>query len=195
MPEAPRPPLLLRPASLWIGFFWGLAEATLFFVVPDVWLTLVAVFSVKQSGKVLIAILLGAMVGGSFMYFWGESQPAQATAAVLHVPFVPQKMFSKTHQDLENYGLWALVKGPASGIPYKLYALQAGRYARLLPFLLVTIVARVERFALFWLVACAVGLNFRKSIERRPGVTKTVHACIWVAGYAWYWIKIAHNAP
>jgi membrane protein YqaA with SNARE-associated domain len=190
MPEAMRRSWLLGPFSLWIGFFWGLAEATLFFIVPDIWLTLVALFSVKQSGKVLAAILLGAMAGGSFMFFWGQARPEPATATVLHVPFVSETMFSKTHQSLEDYRLWALVKAPASGIPYKLYAVQASRYARLLPFLLITLLARLERFALFWFIACAIGMVFRRSIDRRRGITIAVHACIWIAGYAWYWTAI-----
>jgi membrane protein YqaA with SNARE-associated domain len=187
MAEGTRRPWLLGPLSLWIGFAWGLAEATLFFIVPDVWLTLVALFSIKQSGKVLGAILLGALSAGSIMYFWGQAQPERAIAAVLHVPFVSEKMFSKAHQDLEHYGLWALVKGPASGIPYKLYAVQASRYSSLLPFLLITLLARVERFALFWLIACAMGMIFRRNIERRPAVAVITYACIWIVGYAWYW--------
>jgi hypothetical protein len=34
-----------RSWILWAGFIWGFAEATLFFIVPDVLLTFVVLFS------------------------------------------------------------------------------------------------------------------------------------------------------
>src|SRR5690348_4685597 len=38
----PQPPeFILQPGVLWAGFAWGFAEATLFFIVPDVLLTLI----------------------------------------------------------------------------------------------------------------------------------------------------------
>jgi hypothetical protein len=38
-----------------------------------------------------------------------------------------------------------------------------------------------------------MGMVFRRSIDRRRGITMAVHACIWTAGYAWYWTAIAHS--
>ena len=190
MQEDAQPSFLRGPFSLWAGFIWGFAEATLFFVIPDVILTLVALFSIKQSLKVLAAILTGAILGGALMFWMGEAHPAQAESLVLHVPFVSQKMFAKTHQDFERYGIWALVKGPAAGVPYKIYAVQAGRYARLPLFLLVTILARTERFVLSWAFFAILGLIFTSRINRRPWAAVTAHLCIWTAIYAWYWTTV-----
>jgi hypothetical protein len=67
---------------------------------------------------------------------------------------------------------------------------QAGKYSGLLLFLLASLLARLERFALFWLIAGAMGLLFRKNILRQPMVAVAVHACTWIIGYAWYWSKI-----
>ena len=82
------PESTFHPWVLWLAFFWGLAEATLFFIVPDVLLTLVALFSFRRSARVLACILLGALAGGTIMFYFGAKDPAQAKAVVLRVPFV-----------------------------------------------------------------------------------------------------------
>lgn len=181
------------PAGLFLGFLWGFAEATLFFIIPDVFLTLPALFSIRQSLKVMGAILLGSVLGGGVMYWYGASHPAQAESLVMQVPFVTQKMIAKTHAEFEQYRIWALVKGPAGGIPYKIYAVQSRRYAGLLVFLLVTVIARAWRFVLSWAVAVLLSAVFKKGIERRPWAAVAAHVCVWTAIYAWYWTKVSHG--
>ena len=75
MQEDARRSFLLGPSILWAGLVWGFAEATLFFVIPDVILTLVALFSIKQSLKVLVTILSGAVLGGALMFWMGKAHP------------------------------------------------------------------------------------------------------------------------
>jgi membrane protein YqaA with SNARE-associated domain len=184
------PEITFQPWVLWVGFVWGFAEATLFFIVPDVVLTLIALFSFRRSVQVLACILLGALAGGTIMFYLGARDPVQAQTVVLRVPFVSPVMFQKIQQSFQSDGAWALTKGPGNGIPYKVYCVQASRYSSLPLFLLVSLFARLERFALFWLLAGAMGLTFRKSILRQPKITVAVHACIWIFGYAWYWSRI-----
>jgi membrane protein YqaA with SNARE-associated domain len=95
--EPPVPAFPLRPWSVWAGFIWGFAEATLFFIVPDVLLTFIALYSFRRSVKVLASILLGALAGGTLMFYAGQRSPDQAKAVVLRVPFVSPAMFEKTH--------------------------------------------------------------------------------------------------
>src|SRR6476620_2360285 len=187
--EPQTPDTTFRPWVLWVGLLWGLAEATLFFIVPDVLLTLVALFSFRRAARVLAYILLGALAGGTIMFYLGAKNPAEAKAIVLHVPFVSAAMFDKTAQSFQRDGIWALTKGPGNGIPYKVYCVQASRHCGLLLFLVVSLLARLERFALFWLIAGAIGFSFRKHIRRQPRISVAVHACIWILGYAWYWFK------
>ena len=188
--EPQTPEFIFQPGGLWAGFAWGFAEATLFFIVPDVLLTLIALFSFPRSARVLACIMLGALAGGTIMFYLGAKDPAQARQVVLRVPFVSQAMFDKTRQSFLRDGIWALTKGPGNGIPYKVYCVQSGKYSGLLLFLLVSLLARLERFVLFWLFAVAMGSLFRKNILRQPKVAVAVHACIWILGYAWYWSKI-----
>ncbi len=195
MPESgagqrPTPESVFHPWILWLGLFWGFAEATLFFIVPDVLLTLVALFSFRRSAQLMACILVGAVAGGSVMFSFGEKNPPQAKALVLQVPFVSPAMFAKTQRGFQHDGIWTLVRSPGNGIPYKVYCVQASRYAGWPLFLTVSAVARLERFAPFWLFASALGLAFRKRINRRPMFPAAVHACLWILGYAWYWSAI-----
>jgi membrane protein YqaA with SNARE-associated domain len=177
-------------ATAWIGFLWGLAEATLFFIIPDVWFTLVALFSFRRSAKALLACLIGAVIGGSIMYFAGQTAPSQSQTAVLSVPFVSPAMLARTHGDLEKRGIWTMAKGPWIGLPYKLYAMQANRYAHWPLFLIATIVARMGRFVFLWMVAAAAGVIFRKFIAGRPRTAIAIHAAIWTTNYIVYWSRI-----
>jgi len=94
--EPQMPEFISQSGVLWAGFAWGFAEATLFFIVPDVLLTLVALFSFRRSARLLACILLGALTGGAIMFYLGAKDPAQARQVVLRVPFVSQAMFEKT---------------------------------------------------------------------------------------------------
>jgi hypothetical protein len=175
---------------LWAGAAWGFAEATLFFIVPDVLLTLVALNSFRRSTKLLAYILLGALAGGTVMFYLGAKDPAQAQALVLHVPFVSNVMLAKTHTGFERDGLWTLAKSPGNGIPYKVYCVQASQYAGWPAFIAMSALARLERLAPFWLMATLIGFAFRRGIQRRPWAAAAAHACLWIVGYAWYWSKI-----
>jgi membrane protein YqaA with SNARE-associated domain len=111
--EPQTPEFIFQPGVLWAGFAWGFAEATLFFIVPDVLLTLVVLFSFRRSARVLACILLGALAGGTIMFYLGAKDPAQARQVVLRVPFVSQAMFDRTQQSFQRNGIWALTKGRA----------------------------------------------------------------------------------
>src|SRR5262245_43974401 len=179
-----------RPWILWAGFAWGFAEATLFFIVPDVLFTLVALYSPPRAVKLVGFILLGAMAGGSVMFYLGSKDPERAESVVLKVPFVSTAMFTKTHEGFQRDGMWTLAKSPGNGIPYKVYGVQAATYGRWSLFVLISVLARLERFAPFWLVSAALGIAFRRRIRRRPTFPAAVHALLWALGYAWYWIRI-----
>src|SRR5215467_14166095 len=145
------------PWILWVGFAWGLAEATLFFIVPDVLFTLVALYSPRRSVKLVAFILLGAMTGGTAMFYLGPKTPVRAESVVRKVPFVSPAMFTKTREGFQRDGMWTLAKSPGNGIPYKVYCVQAATYGGWPLFILISVLARLERFAPFWLVSAALG--------------------------------------
>lgn len=188
-----RPPAFVRVLLGWPGMVaaaaWGFAEATLFFVVPDVFLTLTAMFSIRRSLAHLGAVTAGAVGGGALMFLWAASGPGARTA-VERVPFVRPAMFERIDRGYEASGAAALVEGPMSGIPYKAYAVEAPRYTTLGRFLLWSVPARLERFVITWVIFAALGLLIRTRRRNFAHLAIGLHLAYWCCVYTAYWITI-----
>lgn len=143
-----------------ISAIWGFAEATLFFVVPDVWLTFAARAHLASGLKAVAWALGGALAGGLLMYQLGVSYPEQVLSVVETVPAVSEAQVETARTQLEEKGPWAIVLGPLTATPYKVYAVlaaEAGFSAS--AFLLWSIPARLPRFILA-VVAAHFALRF-----------------------------------
>ncbi|MDH3228846.1 MAG: hypothetical protein OEN55_03530 [Alphaproteobacteria bacterium] len=138
-----------------IAGIWGFAEATLFFVVPDVWLTLIAV----RRGLVPAFMacgwaLAGALVGGLAMYSWGAFDPATAREALEMLPAIDRDMIDGVRSALRDDGAVAVFFGPLKGVPYKIYAVEGSAAGvGLAAFLAVSVPARLLRFVLLAVIA------------------------------------------
>jgi membrane protein YqaA with SNARE-associated domain len=165
---------------------WGFAEATLFFVIPDVLLSLVATRNLRRGLVGCCLALAGALAGGTLMYAWSARDHAAAVAAVDAVPFVPSPMVTRVHGDLVRQGGWAVVAGPWTGRPYKLYAVEAAAAGMsLAAFVAVSVPARLLRFVFLAVVARLVA---RVTIPRWGWrTTVTIWAVVWVINYGLYW--------
>lgn len=89
------------------AFLWGLAEATFFFVIPDVLLSFVAILDWPRTWKHVLAAIAGAR------------------AAVPHFPFIRESMFRKVSGGFRRQAWLSMLLGSVSGVPYKLYAVEA----------------------------------------------------------------------
>jgi membrane protein YqaA with SNARE-associated domain len=183
----PDPPFPASPAALALAAVWGFAEATLFFLVPDVWITLVAAFNPAMGRRAAGASLLGALAGGAVMHRLGGSLPPGKTAALLDlIPAISPAMIADVDRQMGERGLSAMLGGPLRGIPYKLYARTAGiRREPMGRFLLWSIPARGIRFLLAALTAGAIGsLARRGTVRRRWTILPWMAA--WTLFYAVY---------
>ena len=134
-----------RPGIL-AAFLWGLAEATFFFVIPDVLLSFVAILDWPRTWKHVLAAIAGALLGGALLFHWASVDSAGARAAVSHVPFIRERMFREVSGGFRHEGWLSILLGSFSGIPYKLYAVEAPEFTSPLEFLLATPPARAVRF-------------------------------------------------
>jgi hypothetical protein len=183
-------PWLLGPPGLAIAFLWGLAEGTFFFIIPDVFLSLVAILDLRQSWKHILCALLGATLGGAFLFNWAQQNPGAARAAVAHVPFVRESMFAQVRDGYRKNGVMAMAVGSVSGLPYKLYAVEAPRYCGATTFLLASPPARAIRFLLVWFGFGAIAAWLRKSRGTRVATLLKIYAAIWFTSYVIYWGRI-----
>lgn len=168
-----------------LALVWGFAEATLFFVVPDVLLTFMALENRRRALVACGAAVAGAVAGGYLMYSLGRANADAANALLDAVPAISPSMIARVQSGLASSGPLALFLGPLTGTPYKIYAAQSGALGLGLPeFLLISVPARGLRFALlvlgtFW---ASTGRLSAWSLRKK----RLVLALLWVVFYAAY---------
>jgi membrane protein YqaA with SNARE-associated domain len=196
--EAHPVPAPLRALDRWVtgrfalvaAFAWGLAEATCFFVVPDVLLSLIAARRLRPALHASLAALAGALLGGAIMVAFGAWAPAATRTFLDHVPAIGPSMIATAQTALDRRGAWATMTGPLGGIPYKIYAVEWGaRHGALGTFLLVSIPARYLRFLLSVLLARGIAASV-EDWTRRPAVVVALWVAFWIGLYAMYWSHV-----
>lgn len=165
-----------------VTFLWGVAEATFFFIVPDVALTFIGAVDLKRGMQACLYATAGALVGGVILFAWGDADREAARAAMDRVPAVSAEMLDTVEEQLESSGPLATFVGAFSGTPYKLYAVSApGAGIGLIPFLLVGAGARLLRFGLVtWVVG---GILARLGRGKPPWRRLTILAVLWTIFY------------
>lgn len=179
---------LIRGAGI-AGFVWGLAEASFFFIVPDVLISAVALRGGRAVFAAVLGSLLGACIGGAAMFLWSHADPASAHAAVDAVPFIPERLFELAQSLSADHGGLAILIGSFIGVPYKVFAVQAPESLSLAAFLGWTLPGRATRFVL---AAVVVSVLARKLQTRwRPRTLVVGLAVVWIAIYAGYWTEMS----
>ena len=173
-----------------IASAWGLAEATVFIIVPDVFLSRVALRSVRQGLVACSFALLGALIGGAVMWVWGRSDPAGARVFLESLPAISGTMIDSVNRQLSESGTAALVAGPLRGIPYKVYAVEAAYLGHGFgAFLAISIAARLSRFVI---VTVLFGLTSRALRHHcRPATVRLAHVLTWTAFYVGYFWQMS----
>lgn len=173
-----------------VSFLWGFAEGSLFFVVPDVFLSLVAVVAPRRVWRHILSAVLGAICAGILMFGWAAKNPSQAQNVVAKVPFISRQMFDDVRTGYEHHGIFAVFLGPLSGIPYKIYAVEApGRFG-LAEFASATAPARAWRFLVVCLFSGAAASLLRRKWKKSPTQLARIHGIAWILFYAFYWGRI-----
>lgn len=171
-----------------MAFTWGAAEASFFFLVPDIFLSWVAMKAPRRVWVHLASAVLGALLAGWLM-FTGASRSTLAREFVAAVPRVSAAMFDQADDDLRRHGALGTINGPARGVPYKVYAVQAPSHGISAgAFLAASVPARLWRMLATVLAFAAVGAVLRRL--GRPHWGTPMHLFFWVASVAAYWISI-----
>lgn len=173
-----------------LAFAWGLAEATVFFIVPDVLLTLIACRALKPALKATTLALMGALFGGALMYVIGRRDPVNARAFLDQIPAISPALISRVSLQVSDNGLSAVLLGPMKGIPYKIYAIEWGsREGSLITFMLISIPARYVRFFLAVVFARGIARLIEPLTHHRAATEVLILACLWIAFYIFYFTR------
>jgi hypothetical protein len=161
------------------AFVWGVAEATLFFIIPDVLLSYIGLKrGPRAAGVASLYAAIGAAIGGAIMYLWSAHDPAAARHAVLAVPAISEAMAANAATAIEQNWFFATVLGPLSTTPYKLYAIFAPHAGASIPvFALASVAARLPRFLIVSIGAALIGRALSSWLSERQR--------LWVLIGAW----------
>ncbi len=179
---------LTGPSATIVGSAaWGFLEATVFFVVPDVLVGLVALFAPRRALGAWLAAVVGAVVGA-----------ATVSAAMRRFGWDPEPIFGSlpgirrsdivtAHEAVVSNAVRAFASGPSQGIPVKIFVAEATRLG--LPIeriLALVVVNRAPRIGAFAAAMALLGLLGRPAVERRPRAVVAVYGFIWAGFYAWF---------
>jgi membrane protein YqaA with SNARE-associated domain len=169
-----------------LAFVWGIAEATVFFIVPDVLITRAALGSLRNGLLTAAVAIAGALVGGAISYEWGKADLATARHVLDALPAISIGMLDHAQQALASDGMFAAFIGSFSGVPYKVFAVHAASPGITLPvFVLASIPVRGVRFVLL----AAVARGFARYVVPGWSVRRVqwAWAGAWVVNYGIYW--------
>lgn len=164
---------------------WGFAEASVFFIVPDVLLTFLAQTSLRRALLAGLAAAICASLGGAAVYGLALGSPDTAHAVLLAIPGISAELVARVADLLRSGLLQGLVAGSLSGAPYKIFAVEAATSGvPLIPFLLASLPARFLRFLLASLVSWLVFAKLLSGLALRT--RRLLLAGFWLVFYAGY---------
>ena len=173
-----------------LAALWGFAEAIAFFIVPDVLLSWLALDSFKRALIACLYAVFGALIGGATVWMLVQNYPDHARNILESLPAVSGAMIVGVHEALADSGLSALFIGPFTGVPYKIYIVEAANLEYgLAVFLAISIPARLSRFVLVAFLSSAASRLLRRRYSLRTA--QVTHATLWIVFYAWFFWAMA----
>jgi hypothetical protein len=168
---------------LWIVAGWSAAEAAIFFIVADVPISWIAVRSgTKAALLAALVAALASVVGAVAVLFWAGHDPTGAATAMAALPGIDSALIAEAARRYAE-GFDAVLAGSFSGIPFKLFGLEAAKQGGAL-FLVLSPLLRLPRFLA---IALFVG-GISRLLERWMTVRQRLSLLLvlWIAFYAWY---------
>lgn len=149
-----------RAASRWgllIAFVWAFAEALSWPLMPELLLGIACVAAPRAALRLSTAALVGSLVGSLL------ALQLAAGGTVLPAPLTTERMRVEVRQQWVQESARAVRHQPWNGIPFKVYAAQAGR-AEVSPdaWLVSSAVARGTRTLTVGVAFAALGLLLRR---------------------------------
>lgn len=166
---------------------WGLAEGTLFFVVPDVPIGWIALRRPRQLVAAWLAATGGGVAGAALIHLavrhgWEPDSLFGALPGTR--PGDLERVRDAVAQDVTR----AFALGAVSGVPLKVYVAAAARQGvPLWRVLGLTAINRAPRIGLFGLVLAVAGALVPDRWRPSPRTLAIAYGLGWVAFYTWYW--------
>ncbi|GAC1435386.1 MAG: hypothetical protein NVSMB65_09360 [Chloroflexota bacterium] len=105
---------------------WAIAEATVWPIIPDALLVPLSIADRRRYYIRLAAAVAGMALGGIGLYLFAYEAPQRALFLLRHLPLVGNKHIAIAHASLAAHGAAAFLIQPWSGVPFKVWAIEAG---------------------------------------------------------------------
>jgi hypothetical protein len=194
-PDRPsvRPQRLARDERLarHAGFWWGLAEGLFFFIVPDVYISFAALFSLRAGAIAWLFSIAGSVTAIPIIYLL-TVLGIDYLDFLQTIPGISGSLVARVGASLAADGLPYTPFLASGGVPLKVYAASAFSLGLSLGSVLVwTVFARVVRIAPTFAVAAAIRVLAGRQIDARPGIWFAVFGLFWIAFYVFYFVRMA----
>jgi len=174
-----------------ISYLWGLAEGLVFFIIPDVYIAFIALFSISGGLYAILFSVLGSLTAGIIMFLIVSRVDDNINTFLDKIPAISNSMIYQVSENLSNKGLIEMVTAPLNGIPYKIYAAQAAlNESSLFEFLFWTVPARLLRILPVTIVALVVSFLLKKYIKKYTTFFVFSYLIVWVIIYIFYFTNI-----
>ena len=172
---------------VYIGaWLWSFLEATVFFVAADFYLSIVGQHNLKRGLIAVLYATLGALVGGTLMYYWASTNPQAAVYFQESILSQSQAHSTSITQSIEAHGMWSYAYGNIAGLPYSMYAVLAPvAGVGFLQFFFIGALIRLMRFSLSVTIIHYLSKALPKQINQRMRVLILLLG--WSVFYGWYW--------
>jgi len=170
-----------------IPFGWGFAEATVFFIVPDVAVGLAALLRPRRTATATAAAVAGG-VAGSVSLRAAIQRGWDPEPVLLALPGIRRADLDWARGAVAANPTRAFLTAAAHGTPVKVLVAEATRQGMPTGRLVSLVVLnRAPRIGVAAAAMAIVGLLGRPLVRRRPRAVAALYAAGWVAFYTWYW--------
>ena len=166
-------------AALWLVFCWSVAEAMWWPIIPDFLVAPLALAAPRRWIVVAAAATAGSVLGGVVAFHLGSAGDWFLSSAPLLTP----RMHEQAATWMTQAGAGGLLQQPLSGIPYKVFALQAAERGLSLPgFLAMSIAARGLRIGVVAAIFAGGGLSLQRVWPRIFGAFLIAYCIVFAFG-------------
>src|SRR6187431_140882 len=172
-----------KPHALWLMGAVSFAESSFFPVPPDVMLIPMALARPERAYVMAIWCTITSVAGGILGYAIGALLYDSVGLWLIHLYGYGDKV-EAFREAYAQWGAWIILLKGMTPIPYKIVTIASG-FADypLIPFILLSFVARGMRFYLVAFLLHRYGPRAREIIEKRLGFWTTIGALVVIVGF------------
>jgi hypothetical protein len=175
-----------------VGFWWGLAEGLFFFIVPDVYISVATLFSLRAGALAWAFSILGSATAVVAIYLLTATVGGDYLSFLEAIPGISRAMIEGVESSLAVQGLPYTPLLVLGGVPLKVYA--GAAFAIGLPAgsaLVWTVFARIVRIVPTFALVAVIRVLFRRRIDTRPSVWTAALGLFWILFYVVYFLRMS----